>query len=73
VKKVLIKKLKEHFGSQLELAQVLDISPTLVSYWFTGKRKIPLKYALKIAQMSDDAITFQELLSKEDKCYLKNT
>ena len=72
MKKAQAKKLKDHFGHQRELAEILGVSPTLVSYWFTGKRKISLKYALKIARMSDGVVTFKELLSKEDKCYLKN-
>ena len=49
-----IKKLRENIGlSQTQLAQLLAVSPSTISYWETGERNPQPIYEASIMQLND--------------------
>lgn len=54
-----LQRIKKHFGSQAELARVLEITPMSVSHWH--KRGIPIKWAIKIERLTNGDIKAAEL------------
>lgn len=67
------KKLLRYFGNQTRLAEELGLNRQFVNHWFTGKRLIPIKYALKIEILTKGGIQLSDLLGEKVKCYLQNT
>lgn len=50
----------EHFGSQVKLAEALDVHPMAVSHW--RKRGLPVIRARQIEDVTEGAVTREELL-----------
>jgi DNA-binding transcriptional regulator YdaS (Cro superfamily) len=73
VTKLQARKLISIFGTQSNIARALGIRKQIVSEWFVGKRKIPILYILKLESITEGQLTLDEFLTKEQKCYLKNT
>ena len=67
-----LKEVIDFFGSQTELANMLGVSRQEVWGWYNNKIHMPVIYALKIYYITDEQFDFFNLLSKEEKCYLKN-
>lgn len=51
-----MKKAIKHFGSQKLIAEILDVTPSNVNGWATGKQIIPLEHALTIATIYPSAL-----------------
>ena len=56
-----IKRAADAVGSQKELARLLEVSPSFVSQWAIGVRRVPPTLCRKIEQITDGAVTCSEL------------
>ncbi|MEM9151368.1 MAG: YdaS family helix-turn-helix protein [Cyanobacteria bacterium P01_F01_bin.3] len=53
-------RIKDVFGSQSELARLLDVHPMVVSQW-KRRRRIPAEWCIEIADASNGEISPSEL------------
>lgn len=53
--------VKEHFGSQVNLAKALGVSKSLVSVWVAQKRPISLECGLRLIEMMPYRFTMKDL------------
>lgn len=48
-------------GRMTELANLIDVVPSLVSMWVSGDRKIPAEWCLEIERVTGGQVTVEEM------------
>ena len=54
-------KVIEKVGSARRLANILGCSPSYISNWTSGYRKVPIKYVKKIVELSEGQVKRKDL------------
>lgn len=57
-------KIQDYFcdrGGQARLVRELGVHQPDVSLWFSGKRRIPVKYCLQIEKLSNGKVSCEEM------------
>lgn len=64
--------LKARFKTQSEAAEFFDVSPALISHWYTGRRKPSPKKAAEIiervARVDPGVITYESIYGPGKQC-----
>lgn len=60
----------DYFGSQSQLSERLGVSRQYIEQLVTGKRHMPIKYALLINKLSNGQFKAFELVNEEDQKYV---
>ena len=60
-----VKKACKFVGGQCALAIALGIDPSQVNQWVKGRRSVPIKYCQLIVELTDGAVSVQDLRPKD--------
>lgn len=60
-----VKKACKVVGGQCALAIALGLDPSQVHQWVKGRRSVPIKYCQSIVELTDGAVSVQDLRPKD--------
>ena len=52
----------ELLGGRRAVMEKLGVTPAALSFWCTGKRKLPAERAIQLAQLTGGEVSFMELI-----------
>lgn len=67
-----INKAIEVVGGQAELARVLDLHPSMVSQWATGRRRVAAEHCPDIEKAAQGQVTCEQLRPDVNWGYLRS-